>query len=170
MYFDQFGEVTRIRECLRCYPEDVRLKRLAGQLLLMGQSGQYNYARCIAHGETAAAQLAVGAFVRSAMSAAFLLNRRYQPYYKWSFRALRALERLSELAQPLETLLTTANDPDSARQKTERIESVCAAVLDLVREQNLSDAAGADLERHAYAVNALVQDAELRNLHVLAAV
>ncbi len=170
MYFDQFGEVTRIRECLRCFPEDVRLKRLAGHLLLMGQSGQYNYDRCLAHGETGAAQLAAVEFVRSAMSAVFLLNRRYQPYYKWRFRALRGLERLGELAAPLEELLTTGNDHDIAKRKTALIESVCAKVLSLVCEQGLSDAAGADLERHAYAVNTLVQDSELRNLHVLAAV
>lgn len=170
VYADPFGEVTRIRACLRYYPEDVRRKRLAGHLLLMGQSGQYNYARCLSHGETAAAQLAVGEFVRSALSAVFLLNRRYQPYYKWSFRALRALEWLGDLAPALETLLTTGNDPDTAKRKTELIESVSAAVLSLVREQGLSDASGADLERHAYAVNNLVQDAELRNLHVLAAV
>lgn len=170
VYADPFGEVSRIRACLRYYPEDVRLKRLAGHLLLMGQSGQYNYARCLAHGETAAAQLAVGEFVRSALSAVFLLNRRYQPYYKWRFRALRDLERLHDLAAPLETLLTTGNDPDTAKRKTELIESVSAAVLALVREQNLTDAVGDDLERHAYAVNSLVQDPELRNLHVLAAV
>ena len=38
-------------------------------LLLMAQSGQYNYARCLAHGERAAAQLAAGDFVRHCMAA-----------------------------------------------------------------------------------------------------
>ncbi len=56
LFFDNFGEVTKIRESLSAYPEDIRLKKLAGNLLVMAQSGQYNYKRCIDHGESAAAR------------------------------------------------------------------------------------------------------------------
>ena len=170
LYFDSFGEVSRIRSALRFFPEDVRRKKLAGRLLLMEQSGQYNYARCLSHGETGAAQLAAGEFVSSAMSVVFLLNRRYQPYYKWRFRALRALDRLSDLAKPMEELLTTGNDPDQAERKTQQIEAICSAVRAELELQGLSNAAGDDLERHAYAVNDSIENSELRNLHVLAAV
>ena len=89
VWFDNYGELTAIRERLAYFPEDVRLKRLAGQLLLMAQAGQYNYVRILRHGEPAAAQLALCEFVKSAMAVIFLLNRRYMPYYKWSFRAGR---------------------------------------------------------------------------------
>ena len=170
VFFDNFGEITRIREMLAYFPEDVRRKRLAGHLLLMAQAGQYNYPRCLAHGETGASQLAAGELVRSAMSCAFLLSRRYQPYYKWRFRALRSLPLLSELAEPLERLLTTGNDPERAKEKTDLIEQICAAVLAQVRLQELSDAVGEDLERHAWQVNDRVENPELRNLHILAAV
>lgn len=170
LYFDSLGEVTRIRGALRFFPEDVRRKKLAGHLLLMEQAGQYNYARCLSHGETGAAQLAAGEFVSSAMSAVFLLNRRYQPYYKWRFRALRELEKLSELAKPLEQILTSGNDAGSAKTKMALIEQICAAVRAELRAQGLSDAQGEDLERHAYAVNDTIENSELRNLHVLAAI
>ena len=170
LYFDSLGEVTRIRSALRFFPEDVRRKKLAGHLLLMEQAGQYNYARCLSHGETGAAQLAAGEFVSSAMSAAFLLNRRYQPYYKWRFRAFRELEKLSELAKPLEQILTSGNDAESAKTKMALIEQICAAVRAELRAQGLSDAQGEDLERHAYAVNDTIENSELRNLHVLAAI
>ena len=76
LWLDGPGAVTVIRKRLAYFPEDVRLKRLAGHLLLMAQAGQYNYARCLAHGEPAAAQLAVCEFVKSALSVIFLLNRR----------------------------------------------------------------------------------------------
>lgn len=170
LYFDSLGEVTRIRSALRFFPEDVRCKKLAGHLLLMEQAGQYNYARCLSHGETGAAQLAAGEFVSSAMSAVFLLNRRYQPYYKWRFRALRELENLSELAKPLEHILTSGNDAESAKTKKALIEQICAAVRAELRTQGLSDAQGEDLERHAYALNDTIENSELRNMHVLAAI
>lgn len=170
LYFDRFGEVTAIRGALSYFPEDVRRKRLAGHLLLMAQAGQYNYPRCLAHGESGAAQLALVDFVQSAMSAAFLLNRRYQPYYKWRFRAFRSLERLSDWSEALEALLTTGNDEAQAEKKMSTVEAICADVLALCREQELTDRAGEDLERHAYAVNDRIQDSELRNLHILSAV
>ncbi len=169
LWLDNFGEVTSIRARLAYFPEDIRLKRLAGQLLLMAQSGQYNYTRCLAHGEPAAAQLAVCEFVRSAMAAIFLLNRRYQPYYKWAFRALRCLPLLSESAETLEFLLTTDNTPAHAREKADRIEAAAAAVIDALTEQGLTKAVCGDLEKHAYSVNDRIGDAALRNEHILAA-
>ena len=170
LYFDNLGEVTLIRDSLAEYPADIRLKRLAGQLLLMGQAGQYNYGRCLRHGETAAAQLAAHEFVKSALSAIFLLNRRYQPYYKWSFRSLRALPKLGNLASPLETLISTPNGPEDIPAKEHIIEETALAVASLLREEGLSDLPGGELEAHAYAVNDRIRDGELRNMHILAAV
>jgi len=166
VFFDDWGEVSRIRETLAYFPEDVRRKRLAGQLLLAGQAGQYNHARCLAHGEDAAARLAAGEFVRAALSAAFLLERRYQPYYKWSFRALRSLPRCAALAEPLAALLGAADG--AAAQDV--IEQVSGTLSDLLRTEGLSALPENELERHAYAVNDRIADAALRNLHVLAAV
>jgi hypothetical protein len=73
LFRDDAGEMTRDRDILRNMPEDIRRKRLAGHLLMMAQSGQYNYRRCLRHGETGAAQLAVGEFVKNTLSAVFLL-------------------------------------------------------------------------------------------------
>ena len=170
LYFDNLGEVSRIRASLAAFPEEIRLKRLAGQLLLMGQAGQYNYARCLRRGETGAAQLAAGEFVKSTLSAIFLLNRRYQPYYKWSFRALRDLPKLSGLAQELETLISSPNGPEEAREKKRIIEGTAAALAALLAEEGLSAVPGSELEAHAYAVNDRIRDGELRNMHILAGV
>ncbi len=170
VYYDSFGEVTQIRKALSYFPEDVRLKRLAGQLLLMAQAGQYNYLRCLKHGEPAAAQVAVFEFVRSAISVVFLLNRRYQPYYKWGFRALRALPILSETAESLEQLITTDNRGETAEEKAAAIERIAEAVIEQLHTQELTLAPGADLERHAYSVNDRIRDASLRNMHILSAV
>ena len=168
VFYDGSGEVTAIRERLSAYPEDVRRKKLAGRLLLMGQSGQYNYRRCLAHGEGGAAQLAVGDFVRHGMAAVFLLNGAYQPYYKWAFRAMRGLPRLSLLAELMEYLLTTDNDGDMAAAKGDVIEGMAADVIAELRRQGLTCADGGELEEHAYSVNDGIADGGLRNLHILA--
>ena len=170
LFFDNFGEVTQIRQALAAYPEDIRKKKLAGSLLLMAQSGQYNYKRCLSHGEEAAAQLAVFEFVKSAASVIFLLNNTYQPYYKWCFRALRALPKLSLEAEMMEYLLTTGNDTAMAEEKYYAIEGIAADVIDELADQGLTKAICGDLEKHAYSVNDGIQDGSLRNLHILAAV
>ena len=170
VFFDGRGEVTGIREAIVSYPEDIRRKKLAGNLLLMAQAGQYNYRRCLMHGETGAAQLAVGEFVKAAMHTAFLLNGAYMPYYKWSFRAMRRLKKLSLLAETMEYLLSTDNEPAIAESKADMIEDTAADVIDELQAQGLTKAICGDLEKHAYSVNDAITDGDVRNLHILAAV
>ena len=170
VFRDDAGRWTAWRELLRSMPEDVRRKKLAGHLLMMAQSGQYNYLRCLRHGEQGAAQLAVGEYVRHAMAAAFLLRHETAPYYKWQFRALRRLEGMEDWARSLEWLLTTDNGEKLAREKAFCMEGMAAETGDMLREQGLSTAEGDDLEKHAYAVNEGIEDGEIRNLHILAAV
>ncbi|MBQ2230738.1 MAG: DUF4037 domain-containing protein, partial [Oscillospiraceae bacterium] len=170
IFFDNLGEVNSIRSALSAYPRDIMLKKLAGRLLLAAQAGQYNYRRALKHGETAAAQLAAIRFAESAMAAIFLLNGRYMPYYKWSFRALRALTKLSLEAELFEYLITTGNDGDAAEEKADVIESICADIIEELISQGLTKATCGDLEKHAYSVNDAITDPQIRNLHILAAV
>ena len=170
VFFDGLGEVTKIRERLKYYPEDIRLKKLAGELLIMAQSGQYNYQRCLKHGEKGAAQLAAIEFAKSTMHTVFLLNRVYEPYYKWSFRAMRELPVLSLEAELLEYLITTDNEEEMAEAKYDVIEGIAADVIDVLIEQGLTKAICGDLEKHAYSVNDQIQDSEIRNLHILAGI
>ena len=170
IFYDGPGTVTAIRAALREMPEDVRRKKLAGSLLLMGQAGQYNYPRCVLRGETGAAQLACMAFAEHAMHAIFLLNRRYLPYYKWRFRAMRALPLLSEEADSLEFLICTDNTPENAEEKRYAIEDTAARVISALQQQELTAAVCGELEKHAWSVNDHVSDAALRNRHVLYAV
>ena len=170
IFDDRYGEITAIRKRLRRRPSDIRFKKLAGQLLMMAQSGQYNYNRCLRHGETAAAQLAVTEFVKSTMAAVFLINDEYQPYYKWSFRAMRALPKLSLEAELLEYLLTTDNEEETRGEKYAVIESIAADVAKELHEQGLVGTADPDLEKQAYEVNGRIADPQIRNLHILAGV
>lgn len=171
VFYDGFGEFSEIRGRLLHMPEDIRLKRLAGNLLLMGQSGQYNYSRCLGHGEPEAARLACNEFVSSAMKVIFLLRGKYMPYYKWSFRALRQLEDTEAVSACLSRLLFgEERTPESAAEKTKLMEEVSSRILEELRKRGLTDVSGTDLERHAYSVNDAISDANIRNMNILTAV
>lgn len=170
IFRDDLGMLSEIRTHLSKMPANVRLKKLAGNLLLMGQSGQYNYSRCLSHGENAAAQLAVFEFVQSALKCIFLLNKVYMPYYKWSFRALEKLPLLSVLSQDMEYLISSGNTRAEADKKAEIIERICSDIISEVKNQGLSDFSGDTAEGHAYAVNGRITDSGIRNLHILFAV
>ena len=170
VFSDPSGIFTGIRDRLRHMPPDIRRKRLAGHLLTMAQSGQYNYQRCLDHGESGAAQLAAFTFVKSAVSAVFLLNDRYEPFYKWVFRAMRTLPLLSELEPLLTKIISTPNDPETSFEKYTDIETAAAAVIGALMDQELTKATCGDLEKHAYSVNDGIADGGLRNMHILSAV
>lgn len=167
LFRDDSGEVSDIRRRLFYYPEDVRLKKLAGNLLVMGQSGQYNYPRCISRGDTAAAQLAVNEFVKSTLNVIFLINKKYCPYYKWVFRALKDLPILSELYSDLEYLISTPNYDDFSKEKEYIIERICRKIIGELRIEGITNFNGNETEGHAYFVNNKIKDGNIRNLHIL---
>ncbi len=170
IFADGLGEMTRLREYIKSMPRDIKLKRIAGNLLLMAQAGQYNFMRCIKHGEPAAAQMAAFEFAKSCIEVCFLLNDSYAPYYKWAFRALNNLPKLSENAAYLEYLLTTPNDDEYSEQKYFIIEDVASGIIDELINQKITQASCGDLEKHAYSVNDLIEDSEIRNQSIFAAV
>jgi hypothetical protein len=131
----------------------------------MAQSGQYNYKRCIAHGELGAARLALDEFVRNASELAFLLDHRHAPYYKWIFRAMRELPRMGHFAEMLEELVTLPSD--ETLQIELMIEDISSRFIDEFKNQGITEATCGYLESHAYSVNDMIKNAEIRNLHVL---
>ena len=167
VFSDPSGYFSALRKRLRYFPENVRLKKLAGHLLLMGQSGQYNYPRCLSRGDTGAAQLSVTEFVKSTLSVIFLINKVYLPYYKWTFRALSDLPRLSELSNTLEYLISSGNGNDERVRKQDHIEDICHRVAQELKSDDLTRYSGDEAEGHAYSVNDLITDSTLRTMHIL---
>ena len=170
IFFDGLGLLTEMRSKIAYLPEDIRIKKLAGNLLIMAQAGQYNYSRCLSHGETGAAQLAAFEFAKAAINVIFLLNKKYVPYYKWCFKALRGLEKLSNLSDTLEFLISSENYGAVCETKAEVIEDVAKMVIDELQNEELTEAICLDLEKHAYSVNDRIANPQIRNLHILAAI
>lgn len=165
VFRDDLGEFSDVRRRLLAgYPEDVRLKKIAARAALMAQSGQYNYMRCIRHGEKGAAHMALHEFVQNGLSMLFLLNNRYMPYYKWAFRAARELRQSAGLAAGLEKLLTG----QQGEEKTaELIEEICSGIIAALKEQGLTGGSWDYLEPHALEIMERIRDSELRNMHVM---
>ncbi len=170
IFYDIFGEFTEIRNKLKEYPRDIFLKKLAGHLLIMAQSGQYNFPRILKRGETGSAQLSLFEFTNSAIKAFFLLNKAYLPYYKWQFKALRALPDGNSLADSLEFLISTDNTPENAVIKLSIIESVCQDIIELLKSKSITKATCNDLEKHAYSVNDFIENPSLRNGNIFSGV
>ena len=69
----------------------------------------------------------------------------------------------------MEYLITSDNDAN-AEEKYRAIEDIASDVIDELAEQGLTKAICGDLEKHAYSVNDGIDDAEIRNMHILAAI
>ena len=161
VFSDPLGRFSEIRaQLLGGMPEDVRLKKLASAIFSAAQSGQYNYGRCLSHGEKIAAAQALGQFVDAVSQAVFLLNRRHAPYYKWRYRAMRQLPRLSDLAERLETL---SEFPYRREENTALIESIAGTLIDEIRREGLSEREDDYMEPFAYDITGKIKDGELRN-------
>ena len=162
VFSDPLGEFTRIRrEIASGMPRDVRLKKIAARCALMAQSGQYNYSRCLAHGEEGAALLALSEFVKNAAELAFLLEGKHMPFYKWALRALRELPGYA----PLEAQLSALLRGDCDRVQT--IEAVSAQFIETLKARDLTDGNWDFLEPHAFEVMERIEDPEIRALHVM---
>lgn len=165
---DDQGSFSAIRQqILTGMPEDVRKKRLAAKLITMAQAGQYNYSRCLKHGQPGSAMLAMAEFVNAACAAVFLLNRRHMPYYKWQFRAMESLPLLGSLKDALEFLLTGENDPSGQTLKAQVVEDVCAQTVGELRRQRLTCGSWDYLEPHAHDLMEHIENPQIRALHVM---
>ena len=168
VFRDDLGEFTAVRERIKNgMPEDVRLKKMAARVIAAAQSGQYNYPRCLAHGETGAAVLAAAEFVRNTALLIYLINRRYAPFYKWLLRGMRGLGQLSHLERELSFILTEGNSTEQTRAKSEAIEGVCAELAEYFRACGLASSWADFLEPYAYEIQNNIKDPELRNMHIM---
>ena len=166
IFRDDLGEFTKIRETiLYGMPEDIRLKKLSARAAIMAQSGQYNYPRCVVHGEKGAAALAVSEFVKNTVSLVYLINGKYAPFYKWALRGMENLEIFSDFAPILTDILT--EDYSDSGLKQSKIEKICSDVAEYFRQSGLSRSQSEFLEPHAYEIQNKIKDINIRSLHVM---
>ncbi|MBR0373675.1 MAG: DUF4037 domain-containing protein [Mogibacterium sp.] len=111
VFRDDLGQFTRFRNLLLAYyPDRIWKVRMINELHLYASAVQVNYARCITRGDIVAAEVCRLRGLTAAMELAFLLARRYAPYYKWTYRALTELPGMEALAAHMKDLATAVPD------------------------------------------------------------
>lgn len=81
---DDEGIISAARdEILSYYPVVQWFNTLGTNLILTGQSGQYNFKRCLDRGDKVTASMYLSDFYRYALKTLYTINRTYAPYDKW---------------------------------------------------------------------------------------
>lgn len=163
VFTDPCGAFTRHREALLAhYPEPVRRLKLAACLAAAAQAGQYNLPRLLRRRDLVAAALAQAAFMRHAMGAAFLLARRYRPFYKWM---LRALAELPEPGPALAAGLRDLVQETDAHARADAVEAIAAILIQALAQAGLTASRDPFLLAHARELRRGLSDPRLLNLN-----
>lgn len=114
VFRDDEGLFSSVRNKIGSYyPEQVRRLHLADQIHQFSQNGQYNYPRMMARKDILTARLCISQALKAAMAAAYLLNRKFAPYYKWMRRGLDEMPLLKGLGALLDQAALIENQSDA---------------------------------------------------------
>lgn len=164
VFTDNATDFTYVRnKLINGVPNDVILKRLSRALILMAQAGQYNYIRCIKHGEEAAARLALNEFVLNAAYCTYYLNGKFPPYYKWLLRGMVDFKLGERISGLLSSLLLDTFYPECV----DNIEKVSSMILSELKARELTLGDELYLEPHAFRVAGRIKDEKIAKMHIM---
>lgn len=167
VFVDNLGEFSEVRNALlEHYPEDVRLKKIAAKCMSIAQTGQYNHIRMANRNEYVVVHIVIAKFVEQVTGLVFLLNKTYQPYYKWSQRKLRELPILGKDISDLlnELILIPGYDSQALSKQKDVIDKICAILVVELQHQRITDSNDYFLARHGESVQSKIADSLLRSL------
>ena len=99
---DELGRFSHIRTVLQgYYPEPVRQRRIAHWCRYFSGMGSYALKRAILRDNEYYATIVFSRAVRWAVQLAFMLEKQYYPYDKWTYAFFRRLPRLHAPLSPL---------------------------------------------------------------------
>ena len=77
---------------------------------------------------------------------------------------------ISTFSDSFEYLMTSENSAENAETKSMVIEDIASLIIGYLIENNMTKAVCGDLEKHAYSVNDMISDPNIRNLNIFSAV
>jgi len=128
VFYDNIGELTKIREEITYYPPNVWKFKLLGlweqisqEMAFVGRTGM--------KGDDLGSRIETMRLIRYIIKIAYVLNKQYIPYQKWFTIAFNRLPIAEELGLILEEIVI---EDDWIKRE----ELLCEAYLILLREQN----------------------------------
>jgi hypothetical protein len=126
VFHDPDDELTKRREALAWYPDDVWRYALAAGWLKVGQEEAF-VGRAGATGDDLGSRVLAARLVRELMRLAFLVERRWAPYGKWFGRAFGELKVAAGLKPLLDGALSAPDWRERERLLTEAARAVGTA-------------------------------------------
>lgn len=144
IFTDPYGEFTHIRKILlNYYPDSVWRKKIATELALFSQYGQYNYKRVSERDDKISAAVCLGSFIEHAMKLTYLLYRQYAPIYKWMAKGLDKQDIFIK-----ENLLKIADNLNDTEGNKKIIEEIALDITGKLKKLGLSDLNDSYLAHH----------------------
>lgn len=187
VFLDNLGEFSAFRRALLAYyPRDVWLKKIVSRCVMISQYGQYNLRRAQRRRDAPGEHYCWAMCTAEAAALAFLLKKKYRPFYKWQFKGL---EELGDLGRQLITLMRRFYGPAGSQPETETgadsgvVERIVALLSDELIRLIRSSAAEGDpsfmrklddlhldalqkenyLQDIGFAIQELIEDENIRN-------
>lgn len=182
VFRDDIGKFSAVRKILLgYYPEKIWRMRLVNALHGYAAAAQANYPRCMARGDVVAAAICRHRGIEKAMEIVFLLCRKFAPYYKWTFRAMRELSceegssnsenrigRISELLQHIAEVGSQAEAWQGYQYRSDSIndadelvrlfDEVAASIVSELNRQGLTKHSDPFLELHSQELARTISD------------
>ncbi|MCR4676351.1 MAG: DUF4037 domain-containing protein [Sphaerochaetaceae bacterium] len=163
VFKDELGVFSSFRNyLLSYYPDKVWRSRISEQLHIYASSLQVNYSRCMSRGDLVAAEQCRSRGLEAAMELFFLLKREYPPYYKWTYRALKELDKEGVFSAKIRDLATERIDPgawDGAKYHPNRLNYRDSVV-------SLSEEIACELEELLFKAALISKHGRYMELHV----
>lgn len=131
------GELTRRRQALAYYPENVWSKRIADWCMyITGRDAPYNLHRLAKRGDRLTANIYKAMYAKEVMELTFALNRRYAPYTKWLNYTFRTLPRFADQIGPGLYAIEAEPDPE---KNTHQMVELNYVIAEAIAELGLAD-------------------------------
>lgn len=154
IFIDELGIITKMREKVKYYPEDIRLNMMSTRCMKIHREGVYNYIRCIRRNEYVASTQALGLFITNVIELYFLINKMYCPYYKWQHKMLKSIE--PEVYELLKKLVLQETSYNSKINIIDEISNKIVEDLGIENARDLCDC--------GIIIQSKIKNNEIRNL------